>query len=216
MTDYALDWLDQRESEKPFFLYISHKAVHSDFVARDSERGMYQDKPWDPPATYPNTPENRAGKPRWLLEQRNSRHGVDYGYNLDTFNLEFYYKRYCEALKAVDDNVGRVLEYLDDHNPAENTLVVYMGDNGFQLGEHGLIDKRTAYEASIRVPLLMYYPGHIQPGSKVREVVANIDIGPTLMETAGAKVDPQMDGSSFWKLALGEELSWRENLLYEF
>jgi len=216
LTDYALEWLDQRESEKPFFLYISHKAVHSDFVARDSERGMYQDKPWDPPATFANSPENRQGKPRWLIDQRNSRHGVDYGYNLDTFDLEFYYKRYCEALKAVDDNVGRVLNYLDDNNLAEKTLVVYMGDNGFQFGEQGLIDKRTAYEASIRVPLLMYYPGHIQSGLKVNEVVANIDIGPTLMETSGAKADPKMDGSSFWQLALGENIPWRKNLLYEY
>mgnify|MGYP001827031295 CR=1 FL=1 len=216
LTDYALDWLEQRTTDKPFFIYISHKAVHSDFVGRDEDRGMYQEAEWEPPASYYNTKENQKGKPRWLIDQRNSRHGVDYAYNLDTFDLEFYYKRYCEALKAVDDNVGRVINYLKESGLDQNTLVVYMGDNGFQFGEHGLIDKRTAYEASIRVPLLMYYPRKINHSTKISQVVANIDIGPTLMEVAGAASDPAMDGQSFWPLLMQENLPWRKELLYEY
>ena len=141
---------------------------------------------------------------------------MDYGYNLDTFDVEYYYKRYCEALKAVDDNVGRVLEYLRENNLESNTLVVYMGDNGFQFGEHGLIDKRTAYEASIKIPLLMYYPGQLQANTKVNELVANIDIAPTLMEVAGLDPDADMDGDSFWSLARGHSVSWRNSLLYEY
>ena len=217
LTDYALDWLDKRaQQHKPFFLYISHKAVHSDFVPRDQERGMYQEKPWMPPKSFDNSDANRLGKPRWLLDQRNSRHGVDYGYNLDTFDVEFYYKRYCEALKAVDDNVGRVISYLDENHLNSNTLVVYMGDNGFQFGEHGLIDKSTAYEASIRVPLLMYHPNKIKPGARVSQMVANIDIAPTLMEVAGITAAPELDGQSFWPLAVGKQIPWRNSLLYEY
>ncbi len=216
LTEYALNWLDSRSHQKPFFLYISHKAVHSDFVPRDQDRSIYQDETWEPPQSFTNSSENRKGKPRWLLDQRNSRHGVDYGYNLDTFDIDFYYKRYCEALKAVDDNVGSVLQYLEDNNLDSNTLVVYMGDNGFQFGEHGLIDKRTAYEASIRVPLLMYYPDGIKAGSTVTQMVANIDIAPTLMEVAGLDASPDMDGHSFWPLALGDQVSWRNTLLYEY
>jgi N-acetylglucosamine-6-sulfatase len=98
-----------------------------------------------------------------------------------------------------------------------------MGDNGFQFGEHGLIDKRTAYEASIRVPLLMRYPRLLKPGTKVNQVVANIDIAPTLLQAAGAQVPYQMDGRSCWSLIArtvsrggGNSTRWRDALLYEY
>lgn len=217
LTDYALAWLKTRKQKaKPFFLYISHKAVHSDFVGRDGERGKYADKPWKPPVTFANTEENRKGKPRWLIDQRNSRHGVDFGYNLSSFDVEAYHKRYCEALTAVDDNVGRVMKHLKEAGIHDNTLVVYMGDNGFQFGEHGLIDKRVAYEASIRVPLLMQYPQRLKANTKVESIVANIDVGPTLVEAAAGRPMTNADGASFWKLALGESIAWRDALLYEY
>jgi N-acetylglucosamine-6-sulfatase len=217
LTDYALEWLNSRKQpDNPFFLYISHKAVHSDFVARDEERDKYKDEPWSPPLSFANTPENRAGKPRWLLDQRNSRHGADFGYNMDHFNVEMYYKRYCEALIAVDDNVGRLVSYLEESDQLSNTLLVYMGDNGFQFGEHGLIDKRTAYEASIRVPLIMHYPEMLNANTRVSQVVANIDIAPTLMEAAGVSSNTSMDGQSFWGLARGQVVPWRDMLLYEY
>lgn len=217
LTDYALAWLRSRQrNPQPFFLYLSHKAVHSDFVARDGERGKYKDQPWQLPVTYADTEDNRRGKPRWLIDQRNSRHGVDFGYNLDDFDVATYYKRYCEALTAVDDNVGRMFDFLKQQGLLDDTLVIYMGDNGFQFGEHGLIDKRTAYEASIRVPLLMHCPTKLTAGTKLRQVVANIDIGPTLLEVAGVETPKWMDGRSFWKLAQGQELPWRDALLYEY
>ncbi|MBV6640645.1 MAG: sulfatase [Cyclobacteriaceae bacterium] len=216
LTDYALNWLDAREqNDNPFFLYISHKAVHSDFVPRDKDKGKYQHEHWELPATF-QIDHDQKGKPKWLQDQRNSRHGVDYGYNLDSFNVESYYKRYCEALIAVDDNIGRVFNYLKENNLLSNTLVVYMGDNGFQFGDHGLIDKRTAYEASIRVPLLMHYPEQLMAGSAVSEMVANIDIGPTFLEAAGIKPFQKMDGESFWRLAKGDKIPWRKYLQYEY
>ncbi len=217
LTDYAIDWLKTRKKkDKPFFVYISHKAVHSDFVGRDGERGKYANKPWKPPVTMADTPENRKGKPRWLIDQRNSRHGADFGYNLDNFDVEAYHKRYCEALTAVDDNVGRMMEHLKSTGQYENTLVVYMGDNGFQFGEHGLIDKRVAYEPSIRVPMLLQYPEKLKPNTKLDQIVTNIDIGPTLLEVAGTKPKNKVDGASFWQLALGKEIPWRGELLYEY
>lgn len=98
----------------------------------------------------------------------------------------------------------------------KSTLVVYMGDNGFQFGEQGLIDKRTAYEASMRIPFLMHCPEVIQAGSVIRKVVANIDVGATLLETAGLSTPKQMDGRSFWQLAKGNDISWRDYVLYEY
>jgi len=217
LTDYALDWLQNRpDAERPFFLYLSHKAVHSDFVPADRHRGRYQENFWQSPETYQMTEVNRAGKPMWVLNQRNSRHGVDYGYNLPDFDLETYVKRYSESLLAVDENLGRIFEYLQKKGELESTLVVYMGDNGFQFGEHGLIDKRTAYETSIRVPLLFFCPELFEGGTRIENVVANIDIAPTLLEVAGLVPPAHMDGRSFSKLTRGEAIPWRDALLYEY
>ena len=207
LTDMSIDWLNNRkQKEKPFFMYVSHKGVHSDFVARDEDRGIYKDKAWTPPSTYANTSENRKGKPMWLLNQRNSRHGSDYGYNLENFDLTFYFKRYSEALIPIDDAVGRTIAHLKKMGELDNTLFVYMGDNGFQFGEQGLIDKRTAYEASMRVPMIMRYPKGFKAGTVVDEIVANIDIAPTILEAAGLAKPEQMHGDSFWKILQGKEI----------
>ena len=101
--------------------------------------------------------------------------------DLDQFQREYY-----ETLMSVDDSVGRVQQWLKDNNLADNTIIMLMGDNGFQFGEHGLTDKRTAYEASIRVPLIASGPG-FDKGRVVEDVVANIDIAPTLLDAAGVK-----------------------------
>ncbi|MFY0652100.1 MAG: sulfatase [Cyclobacteriaceae bacterium] len=219
LTDMSLDWMNNREhKEKPFFLYVSHKGVHSDFVPRDEDRDMFKNEKWTPPADYYVTPENRAGKPKWVNNQRNSRHGSDYGYNLEDFDLEYYYKRYCEALVPIDDAVSRTLEHLEKIGELDNTLFVYMGDNGFFFGEHGLIDKRAAYETSMRVPLLMKLPKSMQNKARpvVSENVANIDIAPTLLEAAGIPKPKHMHGESFLKVVSGEQTEWRESFLYEY
>jgi N-acetylglucosamine-6-sulfatase len=110
--------------------------------------------------------------------------------------------------------VGRVLDYLEAEKLLDSTLVVYMGDNGFAFGEHGLIDKRTAYEESMRVPLVMA-GGGLPAARSVDAVIANIDIAPTVLEAAGL-VPPAMDGRSFLPLARGESPPWRDTLLYEY
>jgi N-acetylglucosamine-6-sulfatase len=218
LTDYSLDWLDNREHEgkKPFFLYISHKAVHADFVAADRHLGRYKGKKLPLPPTFPDSAENYHKKPRWLKDQRNSRHGVDFAYNLPDFDLDAYYIRYCETLLAVDEGLGRILDKLEERKELEDTLVVFLGDNGFQFGEQGLIDKRTAYEASMRIPLLMYCPASIPAGSTLNKVVANIDIGPTILEACGVVTPADMDGKSFWKIAMGQDIPWRDYVLYEY
>jgi N-acetylglucosamine-6-sulfatase len=218
LTDYALDWLETRRSRKPFFLYVSHKAVHSDFVAADRHIGRYADKTFPLPVTFADTPENYAHKPMWLKNQRNSRHGVDFAYNLPAFDLQAYHRRYCETLLAVDESVGRLLAWLEQRQLLDSTLVVYLGDNGFQFGEHGLIDKRTAYEASMRVPLLLHCPQLFRAGTVVTQMVANIDLAPTLLEAAGLKPPAHFDGRSFLPLARGlpPPAPWRDALLYEY
>jgi N-acetylglucosamine-6-sulfatase len=95
-------------------------------------------------------------------------------------------------------------------------LIVYMGDNGFAFGEHGLIDKRTAYEESMRVPMIAHCPELFQAGTKIKQVVANIDIAPTVLEAAGLQAPKTMDGRSFMAVAQGKPAGWRDYLLYEY
>jgi N-acetylglucosamine-6-sulfatase len=109
-----------------------------------------------------------------------------------------------------------VLDYLQQEKLLDQTLVVYMGDNGFAFGEHGLIDKRTAYEESMRVPMLMQCPELFAGGRAVDEVVANLDVAPTILSAAGLTPPAEMQGASLLPLARGERVAWRTELLYEY
>ena len=215
LTDYALEWLaQQKPAEKPFFLYLSHKAVHANFTPAERHEGMLQDLPFERPKSEA-VPPPETNRPRWVVDQRNSWHGVDFPYHSE-LDIERYYKRYCETLSAVDESIGRVMEQLKKMGVYEDTLVIYMGDNGFMFGEHGLIDKRVAYETSIRVPMVMQCPALFAGGKVVEEVVANIDVAPTILEACGVATPPHMDGQSFLGLAQGRELPWRKEFLYVY
>ena len=216
LTDYALDFLENETNrDQPFFLYLSHKAVHANFTPDKKYDQKFADKPFDRPASEKPVVGNDRNLPRWLLDQRNSWHGVDFPYHSD-LNIEQYYKRYCESLCSVDDSVGAVMEKLKEMGIHDETLVIYMGDNGFMFGEHGLIDKRVAYETSIRVPMLMQCPDLFRGNTVIDKMVANIDIAPTVMEAMGLQKPPHMDGESFVSLAQGKSVPWREYFLYAY
>ncbi len=218
LTDYALDWLQNREGkgDQPYFLYLSHKAVHADFLPPNRYAYRYEDQAVPRPTSWADDPDAFTDVPRWVKNQRNSRHGVEFAYYTE-LDLANYYRRYCEALLAVDDSVGRVMQHLEDSGELDNTVILFMGDNGFMFGEHGLIDKRAAYDASVRVPLIMHCPDIFPAGSIVDEVVANIDVAPSLLAAAGIPAPDYMDGSNFLPLARGETIAdWREYLLYEY
>ena len=216
LTDYAVDWLKQQKpSEKPFFIYLSHKAVHANFTPAPRHEGRFKDRTWPRPASMTLTEEMARNRPRWLRDQRNSWHGVDFPYHSE-LDIDAYYKAYGEALCAVDDSIGRIMNQLEEMGVADDTLVIYMGDNGFMFGEHGLIDKRVAYEASIRVPMLMRCPSLIKGGTVVEEVVANIDIAPTVMRAMGLKSPAHFDGLDLTPLLRGEHPTWRDYFLYVY
>jgi N-acetylglucosamine-6-sulfatase len=218
LTDYALDWMrEQEDSGQPFFVYLSHKAVHAEFEPAPRHAGTYADLDIPYPPSMANTESNYRDKPRWVRDQRYGWHGVDYAYH-GTLDFDDFYRRYAETLLAVDESIGRVVDYLNEAGLAENTIVVYMGDNGFLLGEHGLIDKRNAYEESIRVPMLAWAPGMISAGSKVEGLVRNIDIAPTFLDIAGASTSIDMDGESFLPMLTGEQDDEQESreFLYEY
>ena len=216
LTDHALSWLEGvRGEEKPFLLYLSHKAVHAEFEPAPRHEGRFADLEIPYPATMADTEENYAGKPRWVREQRSSWHGVDYLFHGQT-TFDRFYRDYVETLLALDESVSRVLEYLEENGLAESTLVIYMSDNGFLHGEHGLIDKRHAYEESMRIPMLVWAPGMIEPGTKIEEMVLNVDVAPTLLDLAGAPIPESMDGSSMSPLLRGESIPWREEVLFVY
>ena len=189
LTDSAIAWLGRQPrgaGAKPFFMVLAHKATHAEFVPAPRHANWYADSVIPQPSTMARTESNARGKPRWVLEQRNSWHGVDFAYH-GAMNFDEFYRRYAETLLSLDESVGRVLEALRRSGQASSTLVLYMSDNGFMLGEHGLIDKRNAYETSIRIPMVAWAPDWIAPGSTVQANVRNIDIAPTILELAGVR-----------------------------
>lgn len=216
LTDYAIDWLDSLDKEEPFFLYFSHKAVHADFYPAKRHEDQYAGKKVSLPDNMANTPENYKGKPRWVQDQRSSWHGVDFPYH-SRLDVGTYKMQYHRTLTAVDESIGRVQAWLNENGLAENTIIMLMGDNGFLFGEHGLIDKRNAYEESMRVPLLAMGPG-FEKGKTVEEVVANLDIAPTILDIADVERPEQFQGRSFKKLANGEDLEepWNNEFAYEY
>ena len=228
LTEQAVEWLsEERDEKKPFFLYLSYKAVHYPFQPATRHEGRYHGKPIPYPETMANTERNYSTAPRWVRDRRFSIHGIDHmetgAFDNDPVpDFDDLYWDYCEAVHSVDENVGRVLDYLDEAGLAENTLVIYMGDNGFHLGEHGFYDKRDAYEPSIRVPMLARAPGLFEGGSVVSPMVQNIDIASTVMDAMGVSMPDnlgqarQMDGKSFLPLLEGREISWRDHILYEY
>ncbi|MEM1096450.1 MAG: sulfatase [Bacteroidota bacterium] len=204
LTEYALDFLQEQNGEEPFFMILSHKAVHAEFMPAPRHQGAYADIDIPYPASMPNTARNYWGKPEWVKKQRGSWHGVDYMYQ-GALEFDGFYRRYAETLLGLDESIGRVIEQLDTSGLAENTLVIYMGDNGFLLGEHGLIDKRNAYEESMRVPMLAWSPGYVEAGTTIDGLVRNIDIASTIYELTGVESRlVNMDGSSFLGLLEGE------------
>ncbi len=236
LTEHAIDWLEQRNNEKPFFMYLSHKAVHSQFTPAARHLGSYEEEDIIYPPSY-ETPlygetalpsngsdgEPARGReyygdnriPDWVKDQRESWHGVDYMYH-GNINFEDFFHRYTETLMGIDESVGAVLNFLDQNGLAEDTLIIYMGDNGFSFGEHGLIDKRHFYEESAKVPLLVRWPSRLEGGPPIESLVQNIDIAPTILEAAGLRAPDHMQGMSFTPLFAREETPWRDRIFYEY
>lgn len=224
LADRALEWLKEgRDTDRPFLMYLSFKAVHYPFQPAPRHRGRYGEADVKRPETMANTERNYQTQPHWVRERRYSIHGIDHmetgPYDNDPVpSFDDLYRQYSETVHGLDENLGRVLDYLDETGLSESTLVLYLGDNGFALGEHGFYDKRDAFEESIRVPMLAYAPGLIEPQTALPQMVQNIDIAPTLLDFAGipAAKAQNMDGRSFLPLLRGESPPWRDHIFYEY
>jgi arylsulfatase A-like enzyme len=138
------------------------------------------------------------------------------GQALVEWKYQRYMKDYLSTAASMDRNIERTLDYLDRNGLAQNTIVIYVSDQGFYLGEHGWFDKRFMYEESFRTPMVMRYPGKIKAGSTSNDLVMNLDIGPTILEAAGVKVPGDMQGKSFLPLVTGKKLPWRDAIYYHY
>ncbi|GAH87421.1 unnamed protein product, partial [marine sediment metagenome] len=136
---------------------------------------------------------------------------------LKKWKYQRYIKDYLRCIASIDDNVGRLLDYLDGSLLAKNTIVIYTSDQGFYLGEHGWFDKRFMYEESLRMPLLVRYPKEIKAGSVNDDIVLNLDFAPTLLDFAGVSKPADMQGRSFCQVLQGSTpQDWRTSMYYHY
>jgi arylsulfatase A-like enzyme len=164
------------------------------------------------------TPEQKAA---WdaVYEPRNEafREAAPQGEERVRYDYQRYIKDYLRCIASVDDSVGRILAYLDESGLSENTLVIYSSDQGFFLGEHGWFDKRWMYEESLRMPFLARWPARIRPGTRVAEMIQNIDYAPTFLEAAGLMVPEEIQGESLVPLMEDRRPGdWRRSIYYHY
>jgi N-acetylglucosamine-6-sulfatase len=223
VTDMALDWLAQREQGKPFALIVGHKAPHGPFVPEPRYARLYDDVAYP----YPASGFALDDKPAWIKQRLPTWHGIYgplYGFREDFPNtrpeavadFERFVRSYVATINSVDDSVGRLYAALERSGELDNTIFIFASDNGFLFGEHGMIDKRTMHEASIRVPLVVRYPASIKPGTVVQEHVLSLDLAPSVMEMTVGQAMDNIQGLSWASLASGNAGAWREAWLYEY
>ncbi len=227
VADQALQMLRHRPKDKPFCMMMHFKAPHRPWVPDTRFENRYQNVTIPAPASFREDLSRRpaavANSDLQIADMPDfAQRGVNPNLSRSERqprNFQAFLKSYYRVLLGVDENLGRVLDYLDDERLAENTLVIYTGDNGFFLGEHGMFDKRLMYEPSIRVPMLVRYPAGVRPGQlDTTHLVINNDVAPTALDYAGVSIPAHMNGHSrSWKPILeGRSAAWRQSYLYEY
>jgi len=222
VTDMAVDWLQQKHG-KPFLLILGHKAPHTPFTPEKRYVHLFDHVKIE----YPATAFALQGKPKWVEQRLDTWHGIYgpiYGFRKafpDTSPesvKEFadFVRAYTATIKSVDDSVGRVYRTLGNMGQLDNTLLIFAGDNGMFLGEHGMTDKRAMHEPSIRVPLLVRYPKLVHPGTVIERMVLNVDLAPSVVEICGAKPLENVHGSSWKGLLEDKTADWRKSWYYEY
>ena len=227
ITDMSLDWLKQRDTERPFFIMCHHKAPHREWEPDEKHAHMYLNEDIPEPETLFDDYSNRASAAA-AAEMRVGVHmnakDLKVRISEDMPEMELrkwayqrYIKDYLRVVASIDDNVGRLLDYLDAEGLTENTIVVYTSDQGFFLGDHGWYDKRFMYEESLRMPYIMRFPKAIEAGTVCDDMVLNVDFAPTYLELAGVDVPEHYQGRSFKLLLDGESpADWRTSMYYRY
>lgn len=275
VTNKSIDWLENRDKNKPFLLFVHHKAVHRNFMPKLTDLEAFEDKDYPVPDNFFDDYKDRQAaaeqemsiskdytweydlkvkkpdrepSPLGFMFERTNENGESDGtfgrmndqekkewksfydsiqVEIDTKKLtgkelalwkyQRYVKDYLKTAKALDDNIGRLMQYLKEHDLLENTLIVYTSDQGFYMGEHGWFDKRFMYEESFTTPLVMRLPQRFNAHGKVEQLVQNIDHAPTFLEIADVNIPQDIQGVSYLPLIEGKKVKeWRNSLYYHF
>ncbi len=227
ITDFSLEFLKDRPKDKPFFLMCHHKAPHRPWQPDEKHRKQWEKVQVPEPDTFNDdyTTRSDAAREATMRIDRDLTPGDLKmkppegltGQDLKKWKYQRYMRDYLACIASVDDNVGRLLEYLEKSGLAENTIVVYTSDQGFFLGDHDWFDKRFMYEESLRMPFLVRWPAKIKAGTVSDGMVLNVDFAPTLLDSAGLKVPADMQGRSFLPLLQGDRpKDWRTSMYYRY
>ncbi len=227
ITDDCIDFLDGVPADQPFALFCHHKAPHRTWEPSKEHFTLYDDVEIPEPDSFNDDLVGRADVVQAVKMRMmdldpiiDLKATVPEGLTLSeeiSWRYQRYIKDYLRVVASIDDNVGRLLDYLDDRNLTDNTIVVYTSDQGFFLGDHGWFDKRLMYEESLSMPLLVQYPPLVQAGSVCDDIVVNVDFGPTFLDLAGVDSAPHVQGRSFAALLAGEHPSdWPESMYYRY
>jgi len=224
VTNLAETWLSQKR-DKPFCLMLGHKAPHSFYTPEEKYAHAFDDVKIE----YPPSAFQLDDKPEWFKTRLNTWHGI-YGPLFD-FRKKFpdsspgavkdfaaMTRSYWGTIRSVDDSVGRLYAMLKERNELDNTIFIFAGDNGLLNGEHGMVDKRTMHEPSIRVPMVMRYPPLVSPQrpQEVVQMTLHEDTAPSILELCGAPGLPKTHGRSWKTLIEKGDKDWRTSFHYAY
>lgn len=265
ITSDAINWLENRDKDRPFCLMVHHKSVHRNWLPEMKYLDLYDDVTFPEPETLFDDYSTRTeaahlqemdiltsmsivgdNKVYQLTKNADNPFNREYsrlnsedrqklirayeaeneamiaahlqGEDLLRWKYQRYIKDYTRCVKSMDDQIGRLLDYLEKEGLLENTIIVYTSDQGFYMGEHGWFDKRFMYEESFRTPLIISWTGHIKPGTVCSELVQNIDYAPTFLDLAGVEIPESMLGCSLRPLFKNGKggRDWRDDLYYHY
>ncbi|MCY2950777.1 MAG: sulfatase [Planctomycetota bacterium] len=228
ITDKVINYLDTRDKTKPFCLLYHHKAPHREWTPDAKHANLYDNIDLPEPPTFNDDYANRASPARSTdmtiaksLTKTDVKADPPPGLTpeqLKQWKYQRFIKDYCRVIASLDDNIGRLLDYLDKTGLADNTIVIYTSDNGFFLGDHGWFDKRFMYEESLHVPFIVRYPGHIKPSSVTNAFALNVDFAPTFLDYADAPIPKDMQGRSLRRVfeSNNTPTDWRKSIYYHY
>jgi len=236
ITDKSIEWLKSRDTSKPFFLMTHHKAPHGLWEYAPRHENLFDGITIPEPETLMEDKSHRSegskvyGRDMLNLSKRMSEGNKGRGWPTGLLDIsgmseeevikatyQKYLKDYLRVVAAIDENVGRILDYLDESGLAENTIVIYTSDQGMFLGEHNYYDKRWMFDESLKMPFLIRYPEEIEAGSVCPDMVTNLDFAELFLDFAEVPVPDDMQGKSFRKNLSGDTPGdWRTSVYYRY
>lgn len=233
VTDLSLDWLGRRDPSRPFALMIHHKAPHRPWIPDARHRDLYPVGSIPEPETFYDDHAGMSAAVRGVtmsiadsLTERDVKEptppeleGPEKTTERARWKYQRYMRDYLQCIQSIDDNVGRVLDHLEEQGLAENTIVVYCSDQGFFLGDHGWFDKRLMFEQSLQMPVLLRWPAEVPAGTRCEAMITNVDFAASFLDMCG--IDPaalpDQQGRSFRPLLRGESVEgWPTSMYYRY